>query len=285
MNYISSFKPSFNGYQGLQAKDDLVQQRQASVKKESLMASETRNLDLNITTKEGDVVTLSKESFMDFSSFSYDKSGSISQGNEKAAINVSSRSMTLASGSSFSFSVQGDLNESELDDIESLISSLDEIMYEMSSGDIDEAFGMAQELDEFDSFSQYSADLNYSSAYSYEKQTASMSNRRYDEMASDSSDIRELADTANSSSRLLDRMLKEMEKLTEKEEIGPRKIQDPVEQLFNHHIKELTKNNEEDAPQNKMVSMFEQARKGMKENFNRLMQEMSPAPGSFRHHI
>ena len=286
MSYISSLNPSVQGYQGLQASDERTQSKYASINKESMSAIESKNLNLNITTKEGDVVTLSKESFMDFSSLSYDKSGGISSGNEKAAINVSSRSMTLASGTSFTFSVQGSLSESELNDIESLVGSLDEIMYEMASGKMDDAFDMALGMDEFDSFSQYFADLNYSSTFNYEQQSAWSSNRQYDEGISGFSVFEGLAGKeADSSNMLLEMMLESMDKLAEKENIMPRKIQEPVDQLFSHHINELKTNNDEKEPKNDMIQLFEQAKQGMKDNFNRIMQNMSPNLRSFRSYI
>ncbi len=287
MSYISSLNPSVQGYQSLQARDETSQKNYASVSKESMSASESRNLNLNIMTKEGDVVSLSKDSFMDFSSLSYDKSGSISSGNKNAALNFSSRSMTLASGSSFTFSVQGDLSESELDDIESLVDSLDEIMYEMASGKMDKAFDMALGMDEFESFSEYSADLNYASAFNYEQQSAWSSNSQYDKgISSGLSGFEELAgEDADSSNMLLEMMMEAMDKLAEKEDIMPKNIQKPVDQLFSHHINELKTDNDGKEPKNDMIQLFEQAQQGMKDNFNRIMQSMSPNPGSFRSYI
>ena len=136
-----------------------------SIKKEALAASRSSSRDVSITTREGDVVTLSSESFKEFKAFSYDGTGRVGNGDGSACSCLSYRSMELSSGSSFTFSVEGDLSQGELDDIEKIMVTLDKIMEEMTSGDMDGAMDLALGMDGYETVSEFSADLSCSRSY------------------------------------------------------------------------------------------------------------------------
>lgn len=294
MNNISPFHSSISGYDN---RGDLERfGSRTSETREALQASESKNLELSLTTKEGDTVTLSTDSFMDFASLSYDKNGKISNGYETASAALSYREMTLTSGSQFTFSVQGSLSEDELDDIENIVNTLDEVMYDMSTGEMGEAMAKALEMGEgYDTVSEFSADLSYSSSYRYEKEVAEQSyygglegarnlgqpfnlgREQNPEPANGS-----LMDTLkDSSTRLLDMMLEEFEKMEEKNQNIPRRASEPVDQLLTHHMDQAEKMKDkgdisDDDKPDRLFNELAHAREGMKKEFRKMMSDLPP---------
>ncbi|MBF0204954.1 MAG: hypothetical protein HQK67_11775 [Desulfamplus sp.] len=323
MSDISRLGPSVGG---LQNRGDLGEFGSLSQKREALQASQSKNLELSLTTKEGDVVTLSAGAFMDFASLSYDKSGRISNGSENVSARSSSREMTLASGSQFTFSVKGSLSEQEMNDIENIVKTLDEVINKMSTGNMDDAVAKALEMqDGYDSVSGFEANLSTSSSYSFEKEIAKQAyyadsgdkgnfiNRghgRIGEGNNNGSGVQgsglnqdelmpEIA--KDSSTRLMDMMLKELKKLQEKNQGIPRKAEEPVDQLLAHHMDQLKKlgeinkqdgmngtedylnklqdnlnKNQDSQGKNidDMLSELANARKGMAQEFRQMMPEI-----------
>ena len=307
MSNISSFNSAVRGYD----RGDLERfSSRSSEQREAVSLSKNESLELSLTTKEGDVVTLSTESFMDFASLSYDKSGSVSDGYQTKSAAFSSREMTLASGSRFSFSVQGNLSEDELNDIENLVKTLDEVAYSMSTGDMDEAMETAMGMSEgYDSISGFEADLSFSSAYRYEKESASQQSyanslgesqgaytpdlqsmtEAFNNDNGDTGEMRSLL--ADSSSRLLEMMLEELDKMKEKGETVPTRAADPVDQLLAHHMDQIPGQGEEDSgevdgAEGRGSDLFNQlatAREGLKNEFGReFRQMMSEVPSTFK---
>ncbi len=313
MSNISSFNSAVRGYD----RGDLERfSSRSSEQREAVSLSKNESLELSLTTKEGDVVTLSTESFMDFASLSYDKSGSVSDGYQTKSAAFSSREMTLASGSRFSFSVQGNLSEDELNDIENLVKTLDEVAYSMSTGDMDEAMETAMGMSEgYDSISGFEADLSFSSAYRYEKESASQQsyangggrgnpNSLGESQGAYTPDLRSMTEAfnndngdtgemrsllADSSSRLLEMMLEELDKMKEKGETVPTRAADPVDQLLAHHMDQIPGQGEEDSgevdgAEGRGSDLFNQlatAREGLKNEFGReFRQMMSEFPSS-----
>ncbi|MGD9730829.1 MAG: hypothetical protein AB7U45_01500 [Desulfamplus sp.] len=297
MSNISQLGTSIGRFQN---RGDLAQYGSLSERKEALQASQNKNLELSLTTKDGDTVTLSAGSFTEFSALSYDKSGRISNANGNASASISSREMTLASGSQFTFSVKGSLSEQEMDDIESLVKSLDEIINKMSTGDMDDAMSQALELDSgYESISGFEADLTYSSSYSFASESSQRSyadskdaqsldadlttllnqdnensNQGVLESGLDNQDTVGFKDTLkDSSSRLMEMMLKELEKLREENQALAKKAAEPVEQLFNHHIKELERIEPKDENQTNLLDQIASAKKGMAEEFLKMVPE------------
>ena len=132
-------------------------------------AREAFNAGVTIQTREGDVVTLNASSFAEMGAGEYNSQGVVATGNGVAAASSHVREITLSTGESFSFSVQGDLSEEELKDIEAILKGVDDIVSEMSELDMDGAMAQAVELTmgKYDSVASYSADLSYQRSYAY----------------------------------------------------------------------------------------------------------------------
>lgn len=101
--------------------------------------SRSESFALELRTKEGDRVTITFDHASAFqASFGATRDGS---GNSAAVYNVS-----RAERSSFQFSIQGDLNDDELNAIHNLIQDVSMIADDFFSGDLQSAFDQASEF-------------------------------------------------------------------------------------------------------------------------------------------
>ncbi|MCF6248196.1 MAG: hypothetical protein L3J69_12675 [Desulfobacula sp.] len=141
------------------------------MRKQSVSTYESMNAGLTIQTKEGDMVTLSSNTYAQLDAFMYDNKGVVQTENGIAVTSRSQREITLTSGDSFTFSVVGDLSEEELADIEEIVKKIDEIISEMAEGDMDEAVEKALAIGAYDTVSMYSADLKYEKSYTLVTET------------------------------------------------------------------------------------------------------------------
>ena len=142
---------------------------------QSVNAYESLNTGLTIKTREGDIVTLSSSSFSELNSFEYNSRGEIRTDSANASLSQHTREITLTTGEQFSFSVQGDLNEQELADIEAIVKGVDSIAAEVFQGDMDEAFEKAMSMENYSSVSMYSAEITHQQFYSVAEETSSSS--------------------------------------------------------------------------------------------------------------
>lgn len=129
---------------------------------------------LTIQTREGDVVTLSTSQSSELEAYEYSSQGLVSNEDGYAAASYNVREITLSTGETFAFTVEGDLSEEELKDIESIITGVDGIIGEMMEGDMQEAVSQAMRMGYYDSISSYEADITVKSGYAMysEEQTA-----------------------------------------------------------------------------------------------------------------
>jgi len=144
-------------------------------RKQSVSAYESLNTGLTIKTREGDIVTLSSNSFSQLDAFEYNSRGEIQTDSANARASQHTREITLTTGEQFSFSVQGDLNEQELADIEAIVKGVDSIAAEVAEGDMDEAFEKAMSMGNYSSVSMYSAEISHQQSYSVSEETRSTS--------------------------------------------------------------------------------------------------------------
>lgn len=123
---------------------------------ERFQASESQSADLEIVTAEGDRVTLSygAEESLGFSS--YENLARKGGGFARSA----GQSLSFERGQALSLSVTGDLSESELADIGSLLAEIDGVMGKMLDGDMEGALSSALEVGGFDSIAGFEADLH-----------------------------------------------------------------------------------------------------------------------------
>ena len=147
-------------------------------------ASQSNSSDLSITTADGDIVSIS------FSALEESQSSehlSYYAGQDSSGMSYQSSSSSY-SEMNFSFSVQGDLDDDELQAIQSLIKDISKIEKDFFSGDIESAFNKALELgyDE-EQLSAFSLELR-------QTQTSYVS-QAYSEVANYNEDANEELDT------------------------------------------------------------------------------------------
>jgi hypothetical protein len=205
---------------------------------------ESLDAGLTIQTREGDVVTLNASMFSELDAYEYNSQGEIAGKRGRASVAYSEREMTLSSGEQFTFKVQGDLSEEELKDIEAIVSGIDGIISEMAEGDMEEAVSKAMSMGNYDSISQFEADITMERSYSAYAQSNSAVYGRgrgngYGRMLSPAADfgqarVPEIND--NQAGSFMDQVTALLEAQREETVAWAR---EPLSQLFSHHLEAL----------------------------------------------
>jgi hypothetical protein len=248
------------------------------------------NAGLTIQTREGDVVTLSANMFSELDAYEYSSSGEFSgkKGSMSAAYNE--REITLSSGEVFTFSVEGDLSEEELEDIESIVAGVDAIIGEMSEGDMAEAVSAALSMGSYDSISKYEAEITMERSYAaYAEASSATYGRgrgrglgRMAAAAAEQGQVPEKTDEPGNS--FLDRVTALLE---EQEQETVAWARQPLSQLFSHHLEALEapeKNEDNDevdelddtnpAEPQSLYQLLEDAAKKVDELINAMMTDL-----------
>lgn len=151
----------------------------AYVREQAFSAHESLDTGLVIQTKEGDQVTLTSSSFAQMDAFLYDSKGMVQTESGTALVSQNYREISLASGQSFSFSVAGDLSEDELADIEAILKGLDEVISEMTEGDMFGAIDKALDMGGYDSVSSFAANISYQRSYAMSSAVAASTTQSF----------------------------------------------------------------------------------------------------------
>ena len=248
MNSVS--QANANAY-GLHNRAALSNNSSASSSSE-LYVNSYSSLDagLTIQTREGDVVTLSTTQDSQLEAYEYSSRGIISNKDGYAAASYNVREITLSTGETFSFTVEGDLNEEELEDIESIITGVDNIIGEMMDGDMMDAVSEAMRMGYYDSISSYEADITVTSGYAMysQEQTATTGAlgqdlaaaylEDYDDAGTDDGETTRMA--RNLATSFMDRLSELLEK---QQEESLARAREPLSSLFDHYL-ETQKANE-----------------------------------------
>lgn len=221
-------------------------------REQSFKAQESLDTGLVIQTKDGDMVTLTSNSFSAMDAYMYDSKGVVQTESGTAAFSLNQREVTLVSGQSFSFSVEGNLSEDELADIDSLIKGLDGVISEMKEGDIFGAMDKALNLGNFDTVSSFSADISYKQSYEMSSAVTATATQiqpvneetseQHNLSAVPSESAPEISPGRGRKRGLLDfdsffkKMVKQFEALEDKQLALAK---DPVNKLFKHHLDEI----------------------------------------------
>jgi len=129
--------------------------------------SQSRSFTLELTTQDGDTISIDIARERQVS-----RSFSFNQSEDGTSIQAS---RAFSSSSNFSLNVQGELDEDELTAINELLADIDGIAQDFYSGNLDEAFSAALDLN-FDSEELSSLDLNLQQSTSVSAIAAYQSN-------------------------------------------------------------------------------------------------------------
>jgi len=264
MNTISPYSQALAGLGSTSG--SMVETGLSSSRRQSFSASESSSVNLSLKTREGDIVTINSASFSNLDSFSYDQKGKIVNNGSETISQYSYRTMTLESGSSFTFSVKGDLSDQELDDIESIVGSLDKVMAEMGSGDMDGAVETALGMTGYDTVSEFSADIATQRSYTMATEIV---NESYAEMSGPQSGaILPVAKDVESLD--VETLMEKMKTLMEESDKALlKKSQDPIDQLFSHHLRRFN-GKEDKADSNDQI--LTDLRERMQNYFDKMIQ-------------
>lgn len=227
-------------------------------KQDSIKAHENLDTGLVIKTKEGDQVTISSNSYFNLDAFMYDSKGVVRTESGAAAFSHSLREISLSSGQSFSFVVEGDLSESELEDIEAIIQDLDQVIAEMTSGDMFGAVGKALEMGNYDTVSAFAADISYERTYAMSSAATaaaasilpgqtqstdqtSLAEPKHEQPAAGRHLLGPRQDHRPGFNRFLNKMADHLTRHNEKE---LKHAQQPIDKLFKHHLDRVSQGSE-----------------------------------------
>lgn len=227
--------------------------------KRSVQVHESLRASLTLQTREGDIVTLSSHKFSGVSAFDYNRKGEIQSQGGRALVSHHRREITLTTGEQFSFSVQGDLNEQELLDIEAIVQGIDGIMAEMAQGDMEDAIEKALSMGSYESVSMYAADISYQRSYAVSQETESLSQGNLSDQVSNQA----LARTRRQSPIAVDHFFDKMARfLEEQEEKMLAKARHPLASLFETYIQNSEdihgKNSQEAIPFKDLAEQIDQ---------------------------
>ena len=234
-----------------------------------LRSQQSSSADLVIETREGDRVALSSSNYSTMSAYTYTGEGVLQTESGSALVSQNYREIALSSGQSFSFTVEGDLSEEEIADIESLLKGLDKVMTKMRHGDIFGAMDKALKIGSFDSVSSYSADLSYRSSYEMSSSTYAATTETLQEQTEGpparppEEDAPNRINFDNFFSRLMEQLEAHENRL-----VGL--AHSPINTLFNHHIEEGQKDGEES-------SSIIEALKTARDELTALIEELTAA--------
>ncbi|WP_163338870.1 hypothetical protein [Desulfopila sp. IMCC35008] len=214
----------------------------AIVREQSVKYNENLDTDLVLETREGDKVTLSANSYSRMDAYLYDSKGMVQNETGTALYSESIREITLASGQSFSFTVEGNLNEDELADIESLLQGLDGVIHEMKQGDMFGALDEAMEMGGYESVASFEANISYQQSYQMSSAVAATTTQTLPAQGDGGKPANDVDKSApgNHNKKFLADFDKFFEKLVKQFDNHDDKIvglaKDPINKLFGHHL-------------------------------------------------
>jgi len=133
----------------------------------NLSSYQQKDTDITIMTAEGDRVTLSTDSQRQASYLTY--SSLVRRGGAMAQLQGKSYSMEV--NREFSITIEGNLSEEELQDIQKAIKTIDRIIHEALSGNTDHALAMTHDVSSMESISSFSASIEIENIVSFEQHT------------------------------------------------------------------------------------------------------------------
>ncbi len=260
------------------------------MRKQSVSAYESINAGLTIQTKDGDVVTLTSNSFAQLDSYMYNSKGVLQTPDGTMVSSMSQREVTLATGESFTFSVDGTLSDDELEDIEDIVKSIDEIISEMASGDMEEAIEKAVAMGTYDTVSMYAADLSYeknvAATVETRAQAASIEPaptpeilpREESELSSQLKPYPENHAPRKKRKNSIKDINQFVERMTEKLEKHPEKLikksEKALDRLFDHHLRNEKKNR---GSKNSAFNAIEKTHKKLNKYLDKMFEKLFDA--------
>jgi hypothetical protein len=138
----------------------------ANSKTTTVQASESRDVVLSITTKDGDTINLSLAASSQFAYQDYLESG--------VGKSLESTMFSAAAKQDFTMTVEGNLSEQEQTEIGKVLNTIDQMLADFVNGRLEPMMNKAQKLSQFDTIGSLSLEMSYSREVSVAQQTKVM---------------------------------------------------------------------------------------------------------------
>jgi CRISPR/Cas system-associated endoribonuclease Cas2 len=227
-----------------QSRPDQDLEKSKSLKAQNYSREESKDTELVLRTKQGDIVTLSSSSDFETRLSTY----SAMQKNENSTTSVEAAYASMEFQSSYEISVEGDLNEQEIKDINKAIRKLDQAMHQLSKGNSDNALKKALSLTGLETVAGFEASLSYhvSEEYQYVQQSVF-------ERVADSAKPPKLE---NEGKTLLETLTDELADTVNDTEVPKQNVFESVNQLFKDMMEKMEELHE-DEPENPWNNFLE----------------------------
>ncbi len=189
-----------------------------------------QNADVTIVTAEGDKVTLSSGSQAQATYATYEELRYM--GGHFAWFR--DETLGLEVSREYSILVEGDLNKTELRDIGKAIRTIEKIMRDFLSGDIDHAAGKAMKISRLESISTLEASLQFERSLSVDQQ---FTEHVISEPIESAEDMTMIGDTITSDH--IDKPVGEISQVVLDSGVQPAKLLKPIRKVFSRLIKEI----------------------------------------------
>ena len=165
------FNHSFKGHEDFLKNPFIGQKNLSTTELNRASVMDRKSVDISLVTAEGDIVTISLDSFLEESYTGYNSKGHMGGIATKTQMETfgsfSSREMLLT--------LEGDLNEEELADIQRVLGQIESLASDFFTGEIDEVVAKAMQFGDMGSIVGLQANLEYTYSMSIERQyTAKM---------------------------------------------------------------------------------------------------------------
>lgn len=188
-----------------------------------------QNADVTIVTAEGDKVTLSSGSQAQVTYATYEElrymGGHFAQFRYEA--------LGLEVSREYSIVVDGDLNKKELRDIRKAIRTIEKMMRDFLSGNVDHAVGKAMKVSKLESISSLEASLQFERSLSVDQQ---FTERVTSEPTESAEDMTVIGDTITAGH--IDKLTGEMGQVVLDSGVKPAKLFRPIQEVFSRLMKE-----------------------------------------------
>jgi hypothetical protein len=203
-------------------------------------ASHQQNTDVTIMTAEGDKVTLSSSSQSQATFTTYDGFART----VGASAWFQAKRLDIDVARELSISVEGNLDEQELKDIEKAMRAIGRIVRDFLSGRIDRAVARALRICNLESISSLNANLRY-------EQTVSLTQQLVTEVSSPPPELAEDITSRPNPVALepIDKVIDKMIDVVQDSGVKPAKLRKPIRGLFAKLLKELPREDLLDSPQ------------------------------------
>jgi hypothetical protein len=206
---------------------------------------ESKETDLVLKTKQGDIVTLSRASDFETELNTY----SALRKNLNSVSSSSALAFKAEYSNSYEISLEGDFNKEEIKDINKAIKSLEKAMKSLVNGNTDKALKSAKSLAGLDTVAGFEANLSYS--FTREYQYAESFVQDYSRKP-----LKNLYESAKDFKPVLEKLTDETADKTKASELPENKVSSVIDKLFEDMKEEFRKADEEKTKRISVCSMF-----------------------------